>query len=140
MWTAYTSVSRERAIKKKKKKKESKEFGSDHAYTTPVGKMRDGEVSSTVRTRALCLLSRATGSLLGMRSNCPDERQEQSYVLISNVSIGQCSALSVSTLKYVFNNVTRVLHFVMDMSRFHMCLLAPRVRAGIEDTAKSASY
>lgn len=102
--------------------------------------MRDGEVSSTVRTRALCLLSRATGSLLGMRSNCPDERQGQSYVLISNVSIGQCSALSVSTLKYVFNNVTRVLHFVMDMSLFHMCLLAPRVRAGIEDTAKSASY
>lgn len=61
--------------RKEDKEKESKEFGSDHAYTTPVGKMRDGEVGSTVRTRALCLLSRATGSHLGMRSNCPDERQ-----------------------------------------------------------------
>lgn len=58
----------------RKEKEDSKEFGSDHAYTTPVGKMRDGEVGSTVRTRALCLLSRATGSRLGIRSNCPDEK------------------------------------------------------------------
>lgn len=65
VFTAYAGVSRERERKK------SKEFGSDHAYTTPVREMRSGRPGSRSGRKISILGVGQTGSPRGARSKLP---------------------------------------------------------------------